>query len=114
MQNQAERTGQAVDSAGTERTYNGDSFNAAVAQWIEYWPPKPRVVGSIPASRTRHPFLNVSEHLKTRIHKRIAGFLLPHGDSRDTIKAQSIDGVFDGTYVFHRNRYHQNKGSLWR
>jgi hypothetical protein len=26
--------------------------NAAVAQWIEYWPPKPRVVGSIPASRT--------------------------------------------------------------
>ena len=24
---------------------------AAVAQWIEYWPPKPRVVGSIPASR---------------------------------------------------------------
>ena len=31
---------------------------AAVAQWIEYWPPKPRVVGSIPASRTiqRMPF----------------------------------------------------------
>lgn len=28
-----------------------DSINAAVAQWIEYWPPKPRVVGSIPASR---------------------------------------------------------------
>ena len=27
--------------------------NAAVAQWIEYWPPKPRVVGSIPASRTK-------------------------------------------------------------
>ena len=25
--------------------------SAAVAQWIEYWPPKPRVVGSIPASR---------------------------------------------------------------
>ncbi len=25
---------------------------AAVAQWIEYWPPKPWVVGSIPASRT--------------------------------------------------------------
>ena len=28
------------------------SSYAAVAQWIEYWPPKPRVVGSIPASRT--------------------------------------------------------------
>jgi len=30
----------------------GYRTNAAVAQWIEYWPPKPRVVGSIPASRT--------------------------------------------------------------
>ena len=28
--------------------------HAAVAQWIEYWPPKPRVVGSIPASRTNY------------------------------------------------------------
>jgi hypothetical protein len=28
------------------------AVSAAVAQWIEYWPPKPRVVGSIPASRT--------------------------------------------------------------
>ena len=28
---------------------------AAVAQWIEYWPPKPRVVGSIPASRAIRP-----------------------------------------------------------
>ena len=28
-------------------------WDAAVAQWIEYWPPKPRVVGSIPASRTK-------------------------------------------------------------
>ena len=55
MQNQAKRTSQALDSAGTERTYNGGSFNAAVAQWIEYWPPKPRVVGSIPASRTIRP-----------------------------------------------------------
>lgn len=25
---------------------------APVAQWIEYWPPKPRVAGSIPAGRT--------------------------------------------------------------
>ena len=30
---------------------------AAVAQWIEYWPPKPRVVGSIPASRTSFQIL---------------------------------------------------------
>src|SRR5574343_244999 len=29
--------------------------HAAVAQWIEYWPPKPRVVGSIPASRAISP-----------------------------------------------------------
>ena len=102
--------------ASTKLT-KSDTYNtvyAAVAQWIEYWPPKPRVVGSIPASRTRHLFLNVSEQLKTCMHKRIVGFLLPHGDSQDTIKAQSIDGVFDGTSVFHRDRYHQNKGSLWR
>ena len=26
---------------------------APVAQWIEYWPPKPRVAGSIPAGRTK-------------------------------------------------------------
>ena len=26
---------------------------ALVAQWIEYWPPKPGVVGSIPAERTK-------------------------------------------------------------
>ena len=26
---------------------------APVAQWIEYWPPKPGVAGSIPAGRTR-------------------------------------------------------------
>jgi hypothetical protein len=32
------------------------SPSAAVAQWIEYWPPKPRVVGSIPASRTIKAF----------------------------------------------------------
>ena len=30
---------------------SSDLLNAAVAQWIEYWPPKPRVAGSIPASR---------------------------------------------------------------
>ena len=36
------------------RKYTLDLFIsvAAVAQWIEYWPPKPRVVGSIPPSRT--------------------------------------------------------------
>jgi hypothetical protein len=39
---------------------------AAVAQWIEYWPPKPRVVGSIPASRTNRPFFDVSQPLKMR------------------------------------------------
>ena len=36
------------------KTYNTAFVGwAAVAQWIEYWPPKPRVVGSIPASRTK-------------------------------------------------------------
>ena len=35
---------------------------AAVAQWIEYWPPKPRVVGSIPASRANK--LSISKNQK--------------------------------------------------
>ncbi len=34
------------------------SSHAAVAQWIEYWPPKPRVAGPIPASRTRNIKVN--------------------------------------------------------
>ncbi len=41
---------------------------AAVAQWIEYWPPKPRVVGSIPASRAT----NEKRHLRV-------AFCLPAG-----------------------------------
>ena len=39
---------------------NGGTYNkpilpklAPVAQWIEYWPPKPRVAGSIPAGRAK-------------------------------------------------------------
>ena len=34
-------------------------LHAAVAQWIEYWPPKPRVVGSIPASRATLMFFAI-------------------------------------------------------
>ncbi len=44
--------------------------DAAVAQWIEYWPPKPRVVGSIPASRTNRTNRSCHKtlkHLKTRV-----------------------------------------------
>ena len=29
-------------------------LTAPVAQWIEYWPPKPRVAGSIPAGRAKN------------------------------------------------------------
>ena len=45
---------------------------AAVAQWIEYWPPKPRVVGSIPASRTKS-MIDVS---RSRLMLQSCGFLL--------------------------------------
>jgi len=55
MSDQATQTDQGLAGTDTARTYNGGSLNAAVAQWIEYWPPKPRVVGSIPASRTIRP-----------------------------------------------------------
>src|SRR4051812_5048044 len=49
----ARKTRLSMDGA-QERRYPARLFqhlNAAVAQWIEYWPPKPRVAGSIPASR---------------------------------------------------------------
>lgn len=35
------------------------NIHAAVAQWIEYRPPKPRVVGSIPASRATFFYLSL-------------------------------------------------------
>ena len=37
---------------------------AAVAQWIEYWPPKPRVAGSIPASRASLHSPPQTDHLQ--------------------------------------------------
>ncbi len=40
--------------------------DAAVAQWIEYWPPKPRVVGSIPASRASTQKPTVCGHFHFR------------------------------------------------
>ena len=38
---------------------------AAVAQWIEYWPPKPRVAGSIPASRASQSLEILEKRLST-------------------------------------------------
>ena len=53
-----------------EKRYAAVSFQksprAAVAQWIEYWPPKPRVAGSIPASRTN----------KSNENQLVTGFVL--------------------------------------
>ena len=69
---------------------------AAVAQWIEYWPPKPRVVGSIPASRTNRQFFNVSEHLKTRMFIGIAGFYLSHRISGGNMTYRQKSSRFDG------------------
>jgi hypothetical protein len=42
-----------------QTSMNRAKHRAAVAQWIEYWPPKPRVVGSIPASRTTSNWLAI-------------------------------------------------------
>ena len=33
---------------------------ASVAQWIEHWPPKPVVAGSIPARRANSPLVLLS------------------------------------------------------
>ncbi len=57
-----QRHGRPAGKTVSFRPFRGSPrFSAAVAQWIEYWPPKPRVVGSIPASRAissqLHPFL---------------------------------------------------------
>ena len=58
---------------------------AAVAQWIEYWPPKPRVVGSIPASRT-----NEFNDLENRAaHRKVAALFLPHFLPHQSIKLLS-------------------------
>lgn len=47
-----QRHGRPAGKTVSFRPFRGSPrFSAAVAQWIEYWPPKPRVVGSIPASR---------------------------------------------------------------
>jgi hypothetical protein len=53
--------------------------NAAVAQWIEYWPPKPRVAGSIPASRTRK-FLKIKwlPFFCGCFHQRKQQLYMPH------------------------------------
>ena len=66
---------------------------AAVAQWIEYWPPKPRVVGSIPASRTT---LSMAHDA----HNAFAGrqldvlFASLHADGRDSQALLSSLNVF--------------------
>ena len=51
-----QRHGRPAGKTVSFRPFRGSPrFSAAVAQWIEYWPPKPRVVGSIPASRATFP-----------------------------------------------------------
>ena len=69
---------------------------AAVAQWIEYWPPKPRVVGSIPASRANESSQIVSNHLETRMFYSIAGFLLSKVVSFGLWTYQHFLGIFVG------------------
>ena len=39
---------------------------APVAQWIEYWPPKPRVAGSIPAGRAKSEGVFDLHHARNR------------------------------------------------
>ena len=49
-------------------TIQGNAVSLApVAQWIEYWPPKPRVAGSIPAGRAKtEGFLTCTVHKKVK------------------------------------------------
>ena len=69
--------------------------HAAVAQWIEYWPPKPRVAGSIPASRTRFhaPFRRLG--LRDRVVLSILGKIWekndPEVETLPTLKNEGFD-----------------------
>src|SRR5471032_768860 len=62
---------------------------AAVAQWIEHLPPKERVAGSIPASRTSLP---VYRHLP--VPTPSVGYKFPRGGSRNDLTAEWADGSF--------------------
>ena len=74
--------------------HNQASPRAAVAQWIEYWPPKPRVVGSIPASRAknekRHP--RVAFALESRRRGRFARAIVD--DERTLVQACTVTGLW--------------------
>ena len=50
-----------ADGAAREARDPADRIGplAPVAQWIEYWPPKPGVAGSIPAGRARPTALKI-------------------------------------------------------
>ncbi len=68
---------------------------AAVAQWIEYWPPKPRVVGSIPASRTkflRAPFGHLAHIQAPNVHGALG---LCSVESDFSMKAPCINSIHD-------------------
>src|SRR3954470_15200575 len=77
--------------AGAEKRYPSPHFRhsprAAVAQWIEYWPPKPRVVGSIPASRAStsetHAALQAQHVLRTEVHLGVPR--RPHEPARPVV-----------------------------
>ena len=67
-------------------------YIAAVAQWIEYWPPKPRVVGSIPASRTK--LVSINTHRKVLIPAvAVAGFFLQINNTVASVQLQL--SIFD-------------------
>ena len=61
-------------TAGAERAMLRP-LRALVAQWIEYWPPKPGVVGSIPAERATSLF---ADDFRERMPTRVALALFCH------------------------------------
>jgi hypothetical protein len=89
----------AMDALPEKRypSWLASSSVAAVAQWIEYWPPKPRVAGSIPASRTINRGLS-SRLCYLRKHAAITAFstrqliLSPHDSLHSTIHDLQPEG----------------------
>ncbi len=76
-----------------------NGHNAAVAQWIEYWPPKPRVAGSIPASRAKYALNKASFMSNITFPSTVAPDLkaaIESSPARRMVKERLVEGIIDG------------------
>jgi len=78
-----------------ENRYPSRRFSyAAVAQWIEYWPPKPRVVGSIPASRASSDKATLSVAMGSLKTGPVVGRSSPHSEDLNSLECRRFGSLF--------------------